>query len=239
VGNQEHRSTTIDEHCIRESVKPKHLAVFFRLNARHKGSEPALLSFDPQVASHDNLNSRRAACHVKNALPIANGACYARKEPFMSQNQNRKTSKLFVGVADLLRHPSYHAVIAIPRLVAAFVLVSTRTSRDARTQAQAQRTVSQYSGTFTSPASCCSSEAPGGPLMGNGNLGVVVINPINAMIFLLGKKEFWSLAGGKVEPMASMSLSIPNMSGTSFAMQENIYTGTGQFVLNGNHIQTI
>jgi alpha-L-fucosidase 2 len=76
--------------------------------------------------------------------------------------------------------------------------------------------------------------------LGNGNLGVVVINPISTMTFLLGKNEFWSLSGGQVEPMASMSLSIPGMSGASFAMQENIYTGTvtGQFALNGNEIQT-
>ena len=40
--------------------------------------------------------------------------------------------------------------------------------------------------------------------------------------------------------MASMSLSIQGMSGASFAMQENIYTGTvtGQFTLNGDEIQT-
>jgi alpha-L-fucosidase 2 len=37
-----------------------------------------------------------------------------------------------------------------------------------------------------------------------------------------------------------MALSIPGMNGASFAMQENIYTGTvtGQFTLNGNEIQT-
>jgi uncharacterized protein involved in high-affinity Fe2+ transport len=76
--------------------------------------------------------------------------------------------------------------------------------------------------------------------MGNGNLGVVVVNPINTMTFLLGKNEFWSLSGGQVEPMASMALSIPGMSGASFAMQQNIYTGTvtGQFTLSGNEIQT-
>jgi len=76
--------------------------------------------------------------------------------------------------------------------------------------------------------------------MGNGNVGVVVVNPINTMSFLFGKNEFWSLSGGTVEPMAAMSLSISGMSGASLAMQENIGTGEvfGQFALNGNHITT-
>jgi hypothetical protein len=120
-------------------------------------------------------------------------------------------------------------------------MASTPASADSITSAQAQRIVSQYSPSFTSPGSCCSNEAPnGGPLLGNGNLGVVVVNPINTMTFLLGKNEFWSLSGGQVEPMASMALSIPGMSSASFAMQQNIYTGTvtGQFTLNGNEIQT-
>ena len=123
----------------------------------------------------------------------------------------------------------------------ALAMASTPASADSITSAQAQRIVSQYSPSFTSPGSCCSNEAPnGGPLLGNGNLGVVVVNPINTMTFLLGKNEFWSLSGGQVEPMASMALSIPGMSSASFAMQQNIYTGTvtGQFTLNGNEIQT-
>lgn len=158
----------------------------------------------------------------------------------MSLFSKPKMIKVFVGIAGLFRHPSYRALIAIACLVAALALDSTRASADSVTSAQAQRIVSQYSASFSSAASCCSDEAPSGPLMGNGNLGVVVVNPINTMTFLLGKNEFWSLNGGQVEPMASMALSIPSMSGASFAMQENIYTGTvtGQFTLNGNEIQT-
>jgi alpha-L-fucosidase 2 len=122
------------------------------------------------------------------------------------------------------------------------VAAAAPAAADSVTSAQAQRIVSQYSGSFTSAASGGSGSVPSGPLMGNGNLGVVVVNPINTMTFLLGKNEFWSLNlnVGQVEPMASMALSIPGMSGASFAMMENIYTGTvtGQFALNGNQIQT-
>ena len=167
----------------------------------------------------------------------------------MSHSSKRKVSELIVGsaVSDapvsskvLTCRRGNRGLLASLCLILALAMASTRASADSVTSAQAQRIVSQYSGSFTSPASCCSSYAPSGPLMGNGNLGVVVVNPINTMTFLLGKNEFWSLNGGQVEPMASMSLSIPGMSGASFAMQENIYTGTvtGQFTLGGNEIQT-
>ncbi len=91
-------------------------------------------------------------------------------------------------------------------LLTVIFMTSVRASADPITSAQAQRIVSQYSPSITTPGSCCSSEAPsGGALMGNGNLGVVVVNPINTKTFLLGKNEFWSLSGGQVEPMASMA----------------------------------
>jgi hypothetical protein len=76
--------------------------------------------------------------------------------------------------------------------------------------------------------------------MGNGDVGVVVINGIGNMSFILNKNEFWSLSQGVRKAMANLNLSIPGMSGASFAMQENIFKGTvaGQFSLNGNEIQT-
>jgi alpha-L-fucosidase 2 len=168
----------------------------------------------------------------------------------MSHASNSKVSEPMVGSAAsgaavsskiLTQHRGNSFLVAALCLLVALVTASTPASADSITSAQAQRIVSQYSPSITSPGSCCSSEAPsGGALMGNGNLGVVVVNPINTMTFLLGKNEFWSFSGGQVEPMASMALSIPGMSGASFAMQENIYTGTvtGQFTLNGNEIQT-
>jgi len=163
----------------------------------------------------------------------------------MSNVLNRQVCELIVGAAvsgttvsskNLTRRCVFTALC----LIVAMAMLSTRASADSVTSAQAQRIVAQYSPSFTSPGSCCTNEIANGPLMGNGNLGVVVVNPINTMTFLLGKNDFWSLAGGQVEPMASMALSIPTMAGASFAMQQNIYTGTvtGQFTLSGNQIQT-
>jgi hypothetical protein len=164
----------------------------------------------------------------------------------MSNMLNRQVCELIVGAAVSgtavsSKMLTRRGLLAALCLIVSIATLNTRASADSVTSAQAQRIVSQVSSLISSPGSCCSNEAPsGGALLGNGNVGVVIVNPINTMTFLLGKNEFWSLAGGQVEPMASMALSIPGMSGASFAMQENIYTGTvtGQFTLNGNQIQT-
>ncbi len=99
----------------------------------------------------------------------------------------------------------------------------------------------QYAGTFSSPPTLTdTNETPDGPLLGNGDVGVVVLGTVDATKFILGKNEFWSLAGGAVKAMATESVSIPGMKGASYAMTESIGTGqvTGKFTLNGNTINT-
>jgi alpha-L-fucosidase 2 len=161
-------------------------------------------------------------------------------EPTMSRISKSKVSDSIVSAKTSYQRPSQLAMTVALLLFVAVAIAGTRALADSTTQAQALRIVNQYAGTFTSAATCCTSETPSGPLMGNGNVGVVVVNPIDTMSFLFGKNEFWSLSGGTVEPMAAMSLSVSGMSGASFAMQENIGTGEvcGQFALNGNQITT-
>ncbi len=105
----------------------------------------------------------------------------------------------------------------------------------------------QYVGTFTAPPTQTNtSETPDGPLLGNGDVGVVVLGTIDATKFILGKNEFWSLsptgigATLTVKAMATLSVSIPGMKTASYAMTESIGTGqvTGTFSLNGNTVTT-
>ena len=105
----------------------------------------------------------------------------------------------------------------------------------------------QYSGTFSAPPTLIDTqETPDGPLLGNGDVGVVVLGTVDATTFILGKNEFWSLATSgvgavtTVKAMATLSVSIPGMQGASYAMTENIGSGqvTGTFGLNGSTIQT-
>ena len=98
-----------------------------------------------------------------------------------------------------------------------------------------------YQGTFTSPPTQTdTSETTDAPLLGNGDVGVAFLGTIDAMTFILGKTEFWSLSQLTVKAMARLSLSIPGMTGASYAMTESISAGevTGNFSLNGNTIAT-
>jgi hypothetical protein len=63
---------------------------------------------------------------------------------------------------------------------------------------------------------------------------------IDAMTFILGKNEFWSLNDRSVRAMARLSVAIPTMAGASYSMTEAIPTAevNGTFALNGNTITT-
>ncbi len=99
----------------------------------------------------------------------------------------------------------------------------------------------QYHGTFTTPPALVDTdETTDAPLLGNGDLGVAILNGIDTMTFILDKTEFWSLAQGSVKAMARLSLSIPGMTGASYAMSENIGSAdvTGNFALGSDTIVT-
>jgi alpha-L-fucosidase 2 len=98
-----------------------------------------------------------------------------------------------------------------------------------------------YKGTFAAPPALTSTDqTTDAPLLGNGDLGVAVLNNVDAMTFILHKNEFWSLADARVKAMARLSLAIPDMAGASYAMTEDIGPAevNGTFALSGNTIRT-
>ena len=180
MGKQDHRSTTVNEHFIRESVKRKHLAIIFWLIT---GDSSLSWHFEfsslARIPRQSQLPARRMPYMVR---AVHLGSVMPRKEPLMSQFSKPKMIKIFVGITGLFRRPNYRALSAILCLVMALALGNTRASADPTTAAQAKPIVSQYSPSFSSPGPCCSIEASnGGPLMGNGSLGVVVVNAINTV----------------------------------------------------------
>jgi alpha-L-fucosidase 2 len=135
----------------------------------------------------------------------------------------------------------WSAALAGLCLFFAMLSVSSTALADSITQAQALRIVNQYAGISTSPPTWPSQvETPDGPLLGNGDLGVVLMNNIDTMSFVFNKNEFWSLTQGVRKAMFTMSLAIPGMAGASYLTQEDLATGTvyGQFALGGNQITT-
>jgi hypothetical protein len=97
----------------------------------------------------------------------------------------------------------------------------------------------RYRAGFTSPPSQTDTqETTDAPLLGNGDVGVAILGAIDAMTFLLGKTEFWSLSQGSVKAMSRLSLSIPGMAGASYSVSEDIGAGrvTASFAQGGNTI---
>ena len=98
-----------------------------------------------------------------------------------------------------------------------------------------------YEGDFASPPKLTDTpETTDAPLMGNGDVGVSVIGTIDALTFVLGKNEFWSLADGHLKAMARLSLAIPGMSGASYSMTESLEPAevTGSFASGADAIKT-
>jgi len=99
----------------------------------------------------------------------------------------------------------------------------------------------QYHGTFKAPPALVDTDqTTDAPLLGNGDLGVSILNGIDTMTFVLSKNEFWSLAEGSVKAMARVSLAVPDMQGSSYAMSQNIGSAdvTGTFALADAQIAT-
>jgi alpha-L-fucosidase 2 len=112
---------------------------------------------------------------------------------------------------------------------------------DSTTSTQSLRIVQQYGGAWTSPPTITdTSGALDAPLLGNGDVGVAILGPPNAMTFILSKNEFWSLNNGSVKAMARMNLAIAGLAGSTYRMEETIAKGeiNGLFSLSGNTLQT-
>ncbi len=100
---------------------------------------------------------------------------------------------------------------------------------------------SLYEGTFTAPPQLTDTEqTTDAPLLGNGDLGVAILNNIDAMTFILHKNEFWSLSGGAVRAMARLNLSIPGMAGASYSMKQRLGDATvsGSFSAGASTLDT-
>src|ERR1700741_2879871 len=106
---------------------------------------------------------------------------------------------------------------------------------------QAINIVKNYYGEWNvAPTDTTFSETPTAPLLGNGDVGVVMVGNVNYMKEFIGKDEFWSQGEGQVKAMAQMSVSIPSMNGSYYLVRQNLGSAdvTGIFGLGGNTISS-
>ena len=64
-----------------------------------------------------------------------------------------------------------------------------------------------------------------GPLLGNGDLGVVLAGPPEAQQFHLGKNDFWRRNDASVMAVGSVSLAIPALHGASYHQEQDMARG--------------
>ncbi|HEX3775210.1 MAG TPA: hypothetical protein VHV51_12145, partial [Polyangiaceae bacterium] len=100
---------------------------------------------------------------------------------------------------------------------------------------------STYEGDFKAPPQQDDTdETTDAPLLGNGDVGVAILNNIDTMTFVIDKNEFWTLSGAHVLSMARLALAIPSLSGASYSMQERLGQAevTGSFATSGSALST-
>ena len=94
-------------------------------------------------------------------------------------------------------------------------------------------TVDGISGVYTTPTMPTNrSSMPYGPVMGNGDVGVVFEGAPNNLRFGFGKSDFFGVLRGGAMPVGSLNLNIPELEGATYNVSENIgpATLTGKFV---------
>ncbi len=87
-------------------------------------------------------------------------------------------------------------------------------------------------GTFDSPPkNTPNGKMPDGPVTGNGDLGLTVGGTPDQLKFYLGKSDFFGVLNGRIMPVGSLSLTVPELKESSYHMEQAIgnATLTGKF----------
>jgi len=82
------------------------------------------------------------------------------------------------------------------------------------------------------PANLVATSVTGGLVTGNGDMAIIVGGASSALQFYVGKADFWGVLRGAIMPVGSLTLSASALSGSSYALNENVgpATVTGNFV---------
>ena len=95
----------------------------------------------------------------------------------------------------------------------------------------AEKIVSQYRATFvTPPTGVPSRDSPRGPLLGNGNIGVVMSGAPEAQRFWLSKNNFWRMRDGHREGgprlFGGLEVNMPALAGGTYQIEQELFSAT-------------
>jgi len=99
--------------------------------------------------------------------------------------------------------------------------------------------VSSYTNEFVAPPQLTPRDrSVDGPLLGNGDMGVVIGGPPEALAFYLCKNDFWRLKHQYGEscplPLGHLAITIPGLQGASYHVTQDLYTATTTGVFEKN-----
>ena len=100
-----------------------------------------------------------------------------------------------------------------------------------------------YTAVFTAPPQHVpTAKMPDGPLLGNGDMGVVLAGPPAAQVFYLGKNDFWTRQPGdaKVINVGRVELDIPALQGATYRQEQDLARAEvrGTFTKGGLTVRT-
>lgn len=103
--------------------------------------------------------------------------------------------------------------------------------------------VAKHVGVFTHPPRAVPTRGmPDGPLLGNGDVGVVLAGPPEAQVFYIGKNDFWTRhpASAKVITVGRVELSMPALEGASYRQEQDLARAEvrGTFAKDGLTVRT-
>jgi hypothetical protein len=83
--------------------------------------------------------------------------------------------------------------------------------------------VSRHTALFTQPPQRTPTDfMSDGPLLGNGDVGVVLAGPPDEHFFYIGKNDFWKTVNPMVAPVGALRISIPELKGASYQQEQDI-----------------
>lgn len=181
------------------------------------------------------LNAQPHVPHLTNSGD-GNVPCKILAQMLGSQLGLATLMSAFSSFDSLLFHFHLHGVRAILALAIVVALGSAAvagTIRPPNVSSTAEQLVERVHGTFVAePSNVPQQKLPGSPVLGNGDMGVVLQGPASKLRFYVDKSDFFGVIRGYIVPMGSLEFTIPSLRHASYHAQQNVgpATVTGRFV---------
>ncbi len=96
----------------------------------------------------------------------------------------------------------------------------------------------QVHGSYSSVGTPSSSKMVNAPVVGNGDMALMIGGPSTSLSFVVGKSDFWGVQHGVIMPVGNLVLSASALSGSSYSLVENVgaATVTGSFTAGSSSL---